>query len=74
MVRVFAMPKTMTYVVVCEGLRAVEKPYAMDTQSEDPPQDDLQSATSQLPEVPVPVLHGPGAGAAPARQPRVGDQ
>ena len=39
---------------------------------ENPPKDDLQSATVELPEVPVPVFHGPRFGAALVGQPRVG--
>ena len=39
---------------------------------ENPPQNDLQSATVELPEVPVPVFHGPRFGAALVGQPRVG--
>jgi len=44
----------------------------VDTQGEDPSEDDLQSAAVELPEVPVPLLHGPGAGAASARLARLG--
>ena len=40
---------------------------------QNPPQDDLQQASTKLSEMPIPVLHGPGSGAAPAGQPRPGD-
>lgn len=52
---------------VHQGLGAVTQPHAVDPQGEDPPQDDLQSAPSQLPKVPVPVLHRPGLGATSPR-------
>ena len=39
---------------------------------ENPPENDLQSAPVELPEVPVPVFHGPRFGAALAGQPWLG--
>ena len=39
---------------------------------ENPPEDDLQSATVELSEVPVPVFHGPGVGTPLVGEPRPG--
>jgi hypothetical protein len=38
----------------------------VDTQSEDPPEDDLQQAASKLPKVPISILHRSRTGAPPA--------
>merc|ERR1712233_122491 len=55
-----------------QGPGTAEEPHAMDSQGENPPEDDLQSATVELPEVPVPVFHGPRFGATLVGQPRAG--
>jgi len=53
-------------VVICFilGSWTTSKSHAVDSQGKNPPQDDLQPASSKLPKVPVPVLHRPGIGAA----------
>lgn len=53
------------------GPRTITQSYAVDTQSENTSENDLQSSTAELPEVPVQILHRPGAGAASTRLARL---
>lgn len=57
---------------VHQGPGTAEEPHAVDTQGEDTPEDDLQQAAAELPEVSVQVLHRSGTGEASARVAWVG--
>lgn len=60
-------------ILLLTGLGTAAQPHAMDSQGEDPPEDDLQPPTSQLSEVPVQILHRSGSGAPLAGLPWTGD-
>lgn len=51
------MSTTSIVLNVFLGFGAVEKSHAMDTQSEDSSQDDLQPTSTELSKMSVPILH-----------------